>query len=149
MSDKRVLATVSVRRNARGLQLTVSAPEIAHWMQDDREYSSAESLGCHIRGTWPLTGITSAEGLPGELCNYGAAFNNGVNLSILRHKDALLGPVSCTFKGLFTFEQAKSFLVACQSWLPPTYRDYIRPFEGEAVVTVNGEVTKKTPVISE
>lgn len=136
--------TVTVKRTAQGLTLTVTSPEIHAWL---KERCELRTLGADPREGWPregkvlfLTPSGTANRLPPCLNGYNTEVLNldddTVNLAVLRHEKAAEGPVSMTMAGVYSFEEAQAVLQKAQATIASIFRDHMREYSGTSTIKI-------------
>jgi hypothetical protein len=154
-------ARVSVKREAGGLVVTVEAPRLARFVQDYCKQQAGRStplapetpdmrdLGqiwapCQAsglgRGVQALSFITRWRGSDGPFIEGeggGRDFGpDSVNLFMLRATKALEGPVTYTYKGLYSKESAQKYLDSAEKVITMAYTELTSKFDKTVVINV-------------
>lgn len=155
-------AFVHVKREAGGLVVEISAPRLAKFVHDYCKQQSGRvgptppetpdlrELGpiwspCQAAGIGPgvkaLSHITKWRGADGPFLEgeTGAADTgpDSVNLFMLRAAKALDGPVTYTFKGLYSKEAADNFHKAAVAVIVLAYKDLTSSYDKRTNISVN------------
>jgi hypothetical protein len=144
-SEKAVITnTVTVKRNAKGMSLTIFAPEIHAWLKEQGEY---QNIGTPRTG-WPREGkfLCIPDSVDGDyprcMQNYNTDYiwlgsgQQEVNLAILRHEDAATKAVTVTYPGVWPFEDAQRLLMTTQEAIAKFYRETMREYSGTATIKI-------------
>lgn len=159
-------AVVHVKRDVNGLTVTIEAPRLAKFVQEYCKNATgmpeASQTDPALGKIWPgCTASGSGKGAValGYITRYrsgdGAVFNDGAsestfgtnkaNLFMLRAEAALKGPVTYTFKGLFSKEIADQYFESAKTIIGISYRELTSEFDKKVVIKVE-DVGRQEPV---